>query len=61
MFLDMERRLDTGVPLVFLKSLRENATGDVTGGWKEECDAMRIFRNYVPPNIIMKASLIKRV
>jgi hypothetical protein len=40
-FLDMERRLDTGVPLVFLKSLRENATGDVSGGWKEGCDAMR--------------------
>jgi hypothetical protein len=35
----MERRLETGVPLVFLKSLRQNATGEVTGGWKEACDA----------------------
>jgi hypothetical protein len=38
-FLDMERRLNTGVPLVFMKGLRENATGNVTGGRKEACDA----------------------
>jgi hypothetical protein len=26
------------VPLVFVKSLRQNVTGEVTGGWKEACD-----------------------
>jgi hypothetical protein len=35
----MERRLETVVPLVFLKGLRQNAAGAVTGGWEEACIA----------------------
>jgi len=38
-FLDMERRLETEVPLVFLKGLRQNAIEEVTGRWKEACNA----------------------
>jgi hypothetical protein len=34
----MERRLEKEVPLVFLKGLRQNVAGEVTGGWEEACD-----------------------
>jgi hypothetical protein len=35
----MECLLEIGVPLVFLKGLRQNGRGEVSGEWKEAGDA----------------------